>query len=124
MTVLATPCWFIRLSSISAVASSAGGVFVSFAHGKRGSSFQTCTWGSMMRYDDAPRTERAPTAPTKALEIRVLRVKRFMNLSSRISVGVSIHQTRVWHCFFTPNDLPGSADVPSAIVAADRVDAR
>ena len=72
-----------------------------------------------MRYDDAPRTERAPTTPTKALEIRVLRVKRLMNLSSGVSVGVSIHQSRVWHCFFTPNDLPGSADVPSAIVAAD-----
>ena len=72
-----------------------------------------------MRYDDAPRTERAPTTPAKALEIRVLRVKRLMNLSSGVSVGVSIHQSRVWHCFFTPNDLPGSADVPSAIVAAD-----
>src|SRR6476659_3400707 len=75
----------------------------------------------MMRYDDAPRTERAPTAPAKTLEIRVLRVKRLMNLSSGISVGASILRiVCLGGCFFTPNDLPG-ADVPSAIVAADHI---
>ena len=72
-----------------------------------------------MRYDAAPRTERAPTAPAKAVEIRVLRVTRLMEQSSGISVLSQYTPNRaLWSLFFHARRFPGSADVPSAIVAA------
>ena len=58
-----------------------------------------------MRYDAAPRTERAPTAPAKAVEIKVLRVTRLMEQSfeSYYFDRSILPIVRLWF-FFTPGD--------------------
>src|SRR2546423_2273444 len=70
ITVRSTPLARMRDSSISGVASLSGAL-APWAHGKRGSFFQTCTCESIMRYVGSA-ADKAP--PPKAPASRLLRL--------------------------------------------------